>query len=107
VTTPEDVFENRLRRLEAEPQRIAGLSAKYRFEILGDSGGTWTLDIADSRAQLARGGHGEPDIKMYVSVADFVAMANGELEGQEAFMTGKLRIRGNVTLAMRLQEILG
>jgi putative sterol carrier protein len=106
VTTPQDVFDDRLRGLERDPQRIAGLTARFRFELAGPAGGTWTLDVADGGARVLHEDGELPDVTLLMSCDDFLAMANGELSGQEAYMTGRFQVRGNALLAMRLQQIL-
>ena len=46
------------------------------------------------------------DCTITMADADFVAMAEGKLDGMQAFMGGKLKIKGNMMLAQKLQSIL-
>jgi putative sterol carrier protein len=64
--------------------------------------------IADGviEGDLARSGtHAKPNISITMSVADFLDMINGELNPQMAFMGGKLKIKGDMSLAMKMQQI--
>ena len=46
------------------------------------------------------------DCTITMADADLVAMAEGKLDGMQAFMGGKLKIKGNMMLAQKLQSIL-
>ncbi|CAE7611705.1 HSD17B4 [Symbiodinium sp. CCMP2592] len=46
------------------------------------------------------------DCTITMADADFMAMAEGKLDGMQAFMGGKLKIKGNMMLAQKLQSIL-
>ncbi len=48
----------------------------------------------------------EPDVTMGMSDSDFVAMFTGQLDATSAFMSGKLKIKGNMALAMKLQKLV-
>jgi putative sterol carrier protein len=49
---------------------------------------------------------GEADTILKISLDDFIAMTQGELDGTTAFMTGKLKIEGDMGIAMKLQSVL-
>ncbi len=42
-----------------------------------------------------------------ITLDDFVAMRQGELDGMTAFMSGKLKVEGDMGIAMKLQSVLG
>jgi putative sterol carrier protein len=46
------------------------------------------------------------DTTIKISWADWEAMANGQLDGMTAFMTGKLKVEGDMSNAMQLQGVL-
>lgn len=50
---------------------------------------------------------GDADCRVKVAMADFVSIAEGDLNPQMAFMTGKLKVEGDMSLAMQLGTILG
>jgi putative sterol carrier protein len=107
ITSVKDVFEKRLpERLAAKPDVAAKIGAVYQFNVSGPEGGTWTVDCAVPGGKVSAGG--SPDARCTVSATDkdLLAIVNGTLNPQMAFMSGKLRIAGDIGLAMKLQLIL-
>ena len=94
-------------RLRQEPQRIAGLNATFQFDLTGDGGGTWHVVLANGDGQLIEGPAENPGVTFELAADDFVALTEGRLNGTSAFMSGKLKIKGDMGLAMRLQTIIG
>ena len=107
MNTPQEVFDDMVGTLAANPDRTEGLVATYQYTVQGDHGGLWTLIIDDGKAELRSGGAEKPDVKINIDEADLLGMARGEFSGTEAFMTGKLRVEGNPVLGMQLGRILG
>ncbi|NXG46810.1 HSDL2 protein, partial [Psilopogon haemacephalus] len=79
----------------------------YQFELSGDEGGTWYIDLKTKSGSV---GFGKPpvtaDVVMSMSSTDFVKMFTGKLKPTMAFMSGKLRIKGNMALAIKLEKML-
>ncbi|NXW74030.1 HSDL2 protein, partial [Hirundo rustica] len=79
----------------------------FQFELSGDGGGTWYIDL---KTKGGSAGFGKPpvtaDVVMSMSSADFVKMFTGKLKPTLAFMSGKLRIKGNMSLAIKLEKLL-
>ncbi|NWW07400.1 HSDL2 protein, partial [Oreocharis arfaki] len=79
----------------------------FQFELSGDGGGTWYIDL---KTKGGSAGFGKPpvtaDVVMSMSSADFVKMFTGKLKPTLAFMSGKLRIKGNMALAIKLEKML-
>ena len=66
----------------------------------------WRLDLKTGKGTLTQGaGAGRADLTLTVSDADFAALAAGKLKPQAAFMRGKIKIKGNMGLAMKLQGV--
>jgi len=107
MNTPQEVFDDMVSTLAADPDRAEGLTATYQYTVHGDHGGVWTLAIDDGKAELTAGAAGDPDVRINIDEADLLGMAHGEFTGTEAFMTGKLRVEGNPVLGMQLGRILG
>ncbi|XP_074023033.1 hydroxysteroid dehydrogenase-like protein 2 isoform X4 [Numenius arquata] len=79
----------------------------FQFELSGEEGGTWYIDL---KTQGGSAGFGKPpvtaDVVMSMSSTDFVKMFTGKLKPTLAFMSGKLRIKGNMSLAIKLEKML-
>ena len=88
-----------------EPARLAGMNAKFQFVATGDNGGDWHVSIADGAADVGAGKVESPTIVLTAAAADWLALMNGQMNGQTAFITGKLKIQGDMTLAMKLESL--
>ncbi len=86
-------------------QAAKGVDAVFQWEILGDGGGSWHMTVKDQTCQLAEGKHPKPNVSQTSSVQTFLALVNNELGGMQAFMSGKLKVRGNILLAQKIMDI--
>ena len=72
-----------------------------------DFGGSEGAILLDGRSQkVSEAGDGAADTTIKVSWADWQQMAAGQLDGMTAFMTGKLKVEGDMSNAMQLQGVL-
>ena len=97
------VFEEMPSRLNKDAAK--GLNAVYQFDLSGDGGGKWAVLIKDEHCSVQEGGHSAPNITISMAAKDYLDMVAGKLNGQMAFMTGKLRIQGDMGLALKLQSL--
>jgi putative sterol carrier protein len=84
------------------PERIAGMSNTYVFEIEG--AGTWTVALADGKLTVTEGA-GDGDCTISASEENFQKIVAGEQNPTTAYMTGKLKIKGDMGAAMKLQKL--
>ena len=103
VTTAQEAFE---RISQVDPAKIQEISGVILFDLSGEGGNKWTLTLADGEAKLEEGETTSPDMTLAMDAQDFVAMSNGELNAMAAFVQGRIRVSGDMSLAMRLQSIL-
>ena len=82
-----------------------GLKAVYQFDLTGDNGGKYNLAIDDGKLTPGEGTHASPNITITMSANDYLDMVNGKLNPQMAFMSGKLKIAGDMGLAMKMQQL--
>ena len=107
IEQPKDWFEKELpEKVKEDPSKVEGFNGVLTFKITGDNGGEWSLDIREKVLNVSEGAHEKPDILVTMKAPDFVNFINGKLNGQMAFMTGKLKVKGNMQLAMKLQNLL-
>ena len=83
----------------------AGLDAVFQYNIEGADGGDWYVAIKDQKCTVSQGVHASPSVTLKLADKDWLAMCNGELDGMSAFMSGKLKITGNIMLAQRIQSL--
>jgi putative sterol carrier protein len=62
------------------------------------------VTIANGAAKLDEGQAPSPDVTLIMADDDLVAMLKGELNGMQAFMTGKLQLEGDLMLAQRISS---
>lgn len=98
-----DFFEHVPDRVNKE--KIQGMTATYQFSIAGDNGGEYWVKIAEGAAESGQGAAESPNITLTISDENFVNLITGKLNGQAAFLTGKLKIQGDMTLALKLQGV--
>jgi putative sterol carrier protein len=85
-----------------DPSKTAGLTNSYLFDI--DGAGTWKVDVDDGKVSVTEGG-GDADTTISASEETFRKIANGEQNATAAYMTGKLKIKGDMGAAMKLQKL--
>lgn len=100
-----EVFDNMPSRFKKDAAK--GLTATYQFDLSGDGGGQWYAAIANEQCEVKEGKAASPNITISMAAKDYLDMVNGKLNGQMAFMTGKLKIAGDMGLALRLQSLFG
>ena len=98
--TAREFFESLEGRVD--PTKTAGMTNSYVFEI--DGAGTWKVDVDDGKVTVAEGG-GEADATISASEETFGKIAAGEQNATTAYMTGKLKIKGDMGAAMKLQKL--
>jgi len=87
------------------PTAAQGLDAVFQFEITGDGGGNWTVAVKDGACEITEGTHDAPTTTLTMSGETWLAMVNGELNGMQAFMSGQLKVSGDIMLANRIPEL--
>ena len=102
-STPEDVFDGMRKSFRAD--KAKGVNARYQFELSGPNGGSWFIEVNNGKSKIARGRIDNSNVTFVASDKDWVALSNGKLNGSWAFLTGRLKIRGDHGLAKKLGEI--
>jgi len=88
-----------------DPEHAKGVNAQIQYTLAGDGGGEWTITIADGEFKgVETGGVEKPTLNVMMDAAKFVEMANGDLDGRKAFLTRKLKVKGNIALAQKMQK---
>jgi putative sterol carrier protein len=95
-----DFFEGLETRVDES--KLAGVSNSYLFDIEGE--GQWFVDVKEGKLTVNEGG-GEADATITTSAETFEKIRNGEQNATTAYMTGKLKIKGDMGAAMKLQKL--
>ena len=86
----------------ADESKTAGMNNSYLFDIEG--AGKWLVKVEDGKVTVTEG-EGEADTTLSTSEESFLAIARGEQNPTTAYMTGKLKIKGDMGAAMKLQKL--
>lgn len=90
-----------------DSEKIKGIDATYQWDVTGDGGGKWFATLSEGSIEVSEGETDSPNITLTVEAQNWMDIVNGKLNGQMAFLTGKLKIQGDMTLAMKLQSLTG
>src|SRR5947207_4572942 len=101
--TPEEIFKEMPANLNDDAAK--GMNATVQFNLSGDNGGQWYVRIKEGKAEVTKGTASSPNMALSMSASYYVDMIVGELDGQMAFMSGKLKVSGDMGLAMKMQSL--
>ena len=100
MATVKETFDQMASRFK--PDRAAGTNATIQYDISGEGGGTWHATIKDGACTVASGPGPNPNLTLSISAQDWLDMTSGKQSGQMLFMSGKLKLKGDMGLAMKL-----
>jgi len=103
VMTAKEVFD--LMPSRFLPEQVGDLNATFQFDLSGEGGGQWYVTIADQQLTVVEGTAPAPNLTLSTSAEDYVAIVNGDLNAMSAFMQGKVKAKGDMALAMRMQTL--
>jgi len=101
--SPQEIIDQIPAAFQAD--KAEGLESTFQFDITGPQGGQWYAEIKDAHCQVTEGTSSSANITVTISDENFVKLITGKLDGTMAFMTGKLKLKGDMGLAMRLSGL--
>ena len=87
----------------ADASKTAGMNNSYVFDV--DGAGAWTVRVQDGAVTVTEGAEEGVDCTISASEETFAAITAGEQNPTTAYMTGKLKIKGDMGAAMKLQKL--
>jgi putative sterol carrier protein len=100
MPTVQESFEAMPGRFRAD--KATGTTATIQYDISGDGGGTWNAVIKDGACAVNQGAATNPNLTLMIAAQDWIDMLSGKQSGQMLFMSGKLKVKGDMGLAMKL-----
>ena len=100
MPTVQETFDAMPGRFRAD--KASGTNAIIQYDIGGEGGGTWNAVIKDGTCAVTPGAAGSPNLTLQISAQDWLDMLSGKQSGQMLFMSGKLKVKGDMGLAMKL-----
>uniref|UniRef100_A0A182PLF1 Hydroxysteroid dehydrogenase-like protein 2 n=1 Tax=Anopheles epiroticus TaxID=199890 RepID=A0A182PLF1_9DIPT len=102
----EGLFQKIESLLSEEIVRKTG--AVYEFKVKGEEAGTWFADLKNGTGKVGKGNPpATADAVLTMDSKHFFDMFTGKLKPANAFMTGKLKISGDLQKAMKLEKLMG
>ena len=101
--TPQQVFDGM--RESFKPEKAKGVHARYQWQLSGPNGGEWWIDVNDGTYKMGKGKIDNQNVTFICSDKTWVALSNGTLKGTWAYLTGRLKVRGDQKIARKLDEI--
>jgi putative sterol carrier protein len=102
-STPQDVFDTM--RGNFQPAKAKGVHARYQWDLSGPHGGQWWIEVNDETCKMGKGKIPDPSVTFIASDKDWVAICHDQLSGTWAYLTGRLKVRGDQGVARKLGEI--
>jgi len=87
------------------PAKAEGLNAIIQFDLSGDNGGLYWLRIAEGTCESGEGQAENPKMTLKAQADDWFAVSTGAMNPMQAFMSGKIKIQGDMSMAMKLQTL--
>lgn len=84
------------------PDKASGTNATIQYDVSGEGGGTWHAVIKDGTCTVNPGAATNPNLTLQIAGQDWLDMLSGKQSGQMLFMSGKLKVKGDMGLAMKL-----
>ena len=89
---------------QVDPAKTAGMTNTYLFDVDGQQ---WTVAVDDGKVNVSEGNAGSSDVEITTSEDTFQKIASGEQNATSAYMTGKIKVKGDMGAAMKLQKLFG
>lgn len=86
------------------PEKSEGVDAVVQYKFTGSETGAWHLIIKDKTLQVIEGEHASPNMTMTFDADSYLKIANGELDPTMAFMKGKVKVSGDMKIAMKMGQ---
>jgi len=87
------------------PEKADGLDTSIQLELTGDGGGDWVIKIANRTVNVNPGRSAAPNLTLTMAASDYVAISYGEANPVNLFMAGKIKLQGDMTLALKFPEM--
>jgi putative sterol carrier protein len=102
-STPQEVFDSMRGSFQAA--KAKGVHARYQWDLSGPQGGEWWIDVNDGTYKMGKGKIPNPSVTFIAKDKDWVAICHDQLSGTWAYLTGRLKVRGDQAIARKLGKI--
>jgi len=103
ITNVKEVFDRVPQAFNADAAK--GLDAVFQFDITGEGGGNWNVAVKSGACEVQEGKAASPTVTLTMSSDTWLGMVNKQINGIQAFMSGKLKLNGDMLLAQRIPDL--
>ncbi|MCB9749757.1 MAG: Rieske 2Fe-2S domain-containing protein [Myxococcales bacterium] len=103
VTSVDEYFNTLEQRFV--PAAAKGVDAVFQWELAGAQGRTFHARVQAGSISVHEGAHNDPTVVLAMDGEDYVRVVNGELNGMRVFASGRGKIRGSVSAAMKMRTL--
>ena len=86
------------------PEKAGDADVVIQFHFTGDQESSWHADIKDGACTVEQGEAENPTLTLTAEAQDYIDVITGKLDGMKAFMQGKLKLAGDLNLAMKMMN---
>ena len=101
----EEIFKSMPERFQAD--KSEGVDMIVLFDVSGDGGGQWSVGVKDGKIDVQKAAVESPTASIKISSEDLKAMTSGQLNPMMAFMSGKIKVDGDLNSVMKFQSLVG
>jgi putative sterol carrier protein len=101
--TVQQLIQNHEKAFQAD--KAPGIDAIIQYHLTGDQGGDWIITLKDGVCKVAQGIAENPKMSLTADAQEFRDILLGKMDGMAAFMQGKLKLAGDLNLAMKLTSL--
>jgi len=85
-----------------QPELAKGMDAVVQYNLTGEEGGDWIITIKDDKCVVVEGQAEDPVVTVTADGKDFGDVLLGKANAMQYFMQGKIKLAGDLNLAMKL-----
>lgn len=100
-----EIFKTMPSRLKSD--KASGVDMKINFDLTGENAQEWHAAIHDGDMNVDKGLQEGADATIRMDAEDFAKMSRGELNAMMAFMSGKIKVEGDLNSVMKFQNLVG
>lgn len=101
----DSIFSNMASQFQAD--KAGDMNMTVLFDLSGDGGGQWIAKIENGELDVSKGSVDKADATLIMDADDFEAMSKGDLNPMMAFMSGKIKVDGDLNTVMKFQSLVG